>query len=480
MDFISIKFLLFFIPVLILSTFLKSSKTVRFYKYFIALVSIVFYAFFGLGHLLTLILSICINYLGISLLYRFKKRKKTILIFFIILNILYLFTFKYSSFLISTYLGISKVETLPFGILPTDIIIPIGISFYTFRVISHLVESYRNKVTKPDFFSYFCYVSFFPQIISGPIERPDRFYNSLSSPIQIENIKDKSFILIIIGIFKKLVLASFFYDFVQGPFATPSNYSQYDLIITAISYTCMLYLDFSGYSDISIGISRILGFDTPKNFDHPLSAMGFKDFWNRWHISLSTWLRDYVYIPLGGNKKGRLRKYLNTLITFLISGIWHGAGLQYSIWGGLNGILSVLTDVVKNIRTKVLSNIKISDNSVAILRALYKTLGTILTFALVTFTFIFFNSKSLTDAISYIKEMFTSTISDNKYWDPRLLFAIWLTIRSNFIQDSTISKIYGIYKKTPTVIIIILLALLIYLVISLSPSTVPPFIYFKF
>ncbi|HMS41269.1 MAG TPA: MBOAT family O-acyltransferase, partial [Pyrinomonadaceae bacterium] len=191
------------------------------------------------------------------------------------------------------------------------ILIPVGISFYTFRNISHLVDCYRKELPIPSFIDFANYVAFFPQIMSGPIVRAKDFYPYLHEPRKFQYSSGLIITLILSGLIKKYVLASYLYDFSSAPFTSPTNYSSLDLVMAALAYTMMIFVDFSGYSDFAIAFSNLLGFNVLPNFNSPYRAIGLKDFWARWHISLSTWLKDYVYIPLGGSRKGTARKYLN-------------------------------------------------------------------------------------------------------------------------------------------------------------------------
>ncbi len=224
-------------------------------------------------------------------------------------------------------------------------ILPLGLSFYSFKIISYLIDNYKHKISfKQNFINYFIYVTYFPEIISGPISRGKTIIEQLDNTFTFKKDKWlKGIQLIIAGLFLKFVIANRTAVYVNTVFQNYTSYTGLALFIAAILYSIQIYSDFSGYSNMSIGISNLLGIEVERNFNRPYFSKSIKEFWGRWHISLSSWLKDYIYIPLGGNRKGKFRKWLNSIITFLVSGFWHGNGSGYIFWGLYHGILNNLT-----------------------------------------------------------------------------------------------------------------------------------------
>lgn len=531
MQFITFQFFLFFAGIFIFAILLKENK--RYYPSFLLLVSLTFYLFFGWKFFLILLANISLNYL---LLRMTDKLGKKALVFSVVLNVFFLAAFKYYNFGIDTLLQALNLLKIPADIQVLRILIPVGISFYTFRNISHLVDCYRKELPVPPFLDYANYVAFFPQIMSGPIVRAKDFYTYLHEPKLFTYSQGRIITLILSGLLKKYVIASYLFNFAAVPFSAPTNYSSLDLIMAAFAYSIMIFVDFSGYSDFAIALSNLLGFHVNRNFLSPYSAIGLKDFWNRWHISLSAWLRDYVYIPLGGSRKGISRKYLNIIITMFISGLWHGAGMTFVVWGLLHGIGSVIshliTDFLQNRseRKSEETNLSIFDKyeveqlpfetapsqtarglfvgvgeeefndeidallenfdaksvekeenrSKVFVSIFAKTVGWAVTFIYVTFTWIFFTSSSLANAFSFIASIFVSPIVESKIFNFRLVFVITIVLIFNFIGNKSFRFSIGFFDKLPLFIRIPLVAGLTYIILQLGPETMPPFIYFSF
>src|SRR5207342_3805429 len=226
---------------------------------------------------------------------------------------------------------------LPFSL--KTIVLPVGISFFTFMAISYVVDAYRGDFQPTTLEKFAVYLSFFPHLVAGPIVRPGELIPQLEKPRDPRRVDtSRAFYLIATGLFKKVVIANYLASsIVDEVFAAPGQHSSLEILIAIYAYAVQIYADFSGYTDIAIGIALLLGFSFPQNFDSPYTAVSIQDFWRRWHMTLSRWLRDYVYIPLGGNRKGEPRTYLNLMATMLIGGLWHGAAWSFVIWGGLQG-----------------------------------------------------------------------------------------------------------------------------------------------
>lgn len=527
MQFIALEFFIFFLAVFVFAIFLK--KNSKYYRWFLLFVSLIFYLFFGVKFFLILLLNIVCNYL---LLKALDKHGKKILVFSVVLNVAFLAAFKYYNFGVDTLLQVLNQLNIPADFQVLRILIPVGISFYTFRNISHLVDCYRKEIPVPSFVEYANYVAFFPQIMSGPIVRAKEFYENLNAPDSFKYSQGLIVTLILSGLIKKYVIASYLFNYVSAPFTSPANYSSLDLVMAAFAYSIMIFVDFSGYSDFAIALSNLLGFQVSRNFHSPYSAIGLKDFWNRWHISLSTWLKDYLYIPLGGSRKGKFRKYVNIVLTMFISGLWHGAGLNFVVWGLLHGIGSVVshliadkfnrnsepknqTSTIETIETiEVGEEIPITESKKIIVAdekefdeeideilekldshqekpaeqdlpdsfswTALNVLGWATTFIYVTFAWIFFNASSLNNALSFIGSMFVSPIAENKIFNFRLLFVMAIVLLFNFIGDKAFRSSIGFFDKMSLPVRVFVTAILAYIILQLGPETMPPFIYFNF
>lgn len=296
-----------------------------------------------------------------------------------------LILFKYYNFFTDAVGAMLGANSLVFKLT-----MPLGISYYTFKIISYLADIYKGKIDAEKHFGYYAlYISFFPQILCGPIERADHFIPQLKYGCKYEEkLAVEGLEKIILGLFKKLVIADRLALYVGTVFDAPAAYPGLASIMAAFFYSIQLYCDFSGYSDLAIGMAQMLGIRTRENFRYPYFSRSIKEFWNRWHISLSSWLRDYIYIPLGGNRKGKARKQMNILAVFLVSGIWHGSSLSFVFWGALHGFWNMISTPKKE------------DTSV-----LKQILQMIVTFCGVTFTWVFFRAKDLGTAVIMLKHM---------------------------------------------------------------------------
>jgi D-alanyl-lipoteichoic acid acyltransferase DltB (MBOAT superfamily) len=302
--------------------------------------SLFFYSWWNVIYLPLIVLSICTNFLiGSKICSSFDTvgvKRKPLLILGILFNLSLLAYFKYADFFVENvnYLSASNLPTL-------NIVLPLAISFFTFQQIAYLVDSYRGEVKQPDYITYTTFVCFFPQLIAGPIvhykEMIPQFESSANRRINFNNISLGVF-LFSIGLFKKVVIADTFAVWASTGFDVASTLQFVEAWITALSYTFQLYFDFSGYTDMALGIALLFNIRLPQNFNSPYKAKDLQDFWRRWHITLSRFLRDYVYVPLGGNRNGNWQTYSNLLITFLLGGLWHGAGWPFIFWGLMHGI----------------------------------------------------------------------------------------------------------------------------------------------
>ncbi len=333
-----------------------------------------------------------------------KVRKKYLLVSLFI-NLGFLIYFKYSNFFIETFVDSFRLFGKELEVSTLNIILPVGISFYTFQTLSYTIDIYRRnlKPTK-DWLAFFAFVSFFPQLVAGPIERASHLLPQFFKKYRFNYRLVKSgLLLILFGLFKKMVIADRAAFYVNEVYNNTELYEGVSYSIATILFAFQIYCDFSGYSDIAIGTARTMGFDLMKNFDSPYFSKSLTEFWRRWHISLSTFFRDYVYIPLGGSKKGNYRTYTNILIVFIVSGLWHGAAMTFIIWGAIHGIILIIEKLIANKKTKIFEILNLSKNNLS-----NHIFFGLITFSIVCLAWIFFRSNSLPDAFIILNGIFTN------------------------------------------------------------------------
>lgn len=331
MIFSSPIFLFLFLPVVFAVYNLARNGKTR--KLVLVSSSLFFYGWWEVTYLFIIIGSIAVNYCTYKYIILETKKAKVATILGILFNITLLIYFKYSFFIIE------NIQLFTGGLEFTKILLPLGISFFTFQQIAFLIDSFKTKTDNYSLLDYTLFVTFFPQLIAGPIvHHSDMMPQFASNPRVNYPFLIKGLLIFTIGIFKKLIIADTFAVWANAGFSNSAELTFLGAWLTTISYTIQLYYDFSGYCDMAIGLGLIFGIKLPVNFNSPYKALNIQDFWRRWHITLSVWLRDYIYIPLGGNRNGNASASVNVLITFLIGGAWHGAGWNFVIWGGLHGI----------------------------------------------------------------------------------------------------------------------------------------------
>ncbi len=327
-----------------------------------------------------------------------KWKRKTILVFSIIINLGLLFYFKYTNFFIEIMNDFSSGQ-----IKPLNLILPIGISFYTFENLSYTIDVYRGKF-KPvkSFFDYCFFLTFFPKLVMGPIVRASDFIPQIRKDIFVSEMDiAKGLYLILGGLFKKVVISDYIYvNYVQYIFNDPAHHSGIECLMGIYGYAMVIYCDFSGYSDMAIGMAKWMGFTININFDSPYQSSSITEFWRRWHISLSSWLKDYLYISLGGNRVGKVRQYLNLMITMLLGGLWHGASFNFIVWGGMHGLALALD----KLRVSLFSKFKLQIFNYRV----FKFIGIFITFHFVCFCWIFFKASSFRDAGIILTQLFTN------------------------------------------------------------------------
>jgi len=397
MLFNSFQFLLFF-PIVTVIYFLLPYK----FRWFHLLVaSCVFYMAFVPVYILILFFTIAIDYIaGIMIEQAAGSRRKWFLVMSIVANVGVLAVFKYYNFFAVNLNQLASAYSIPL----LSLILPIGLSFHTFQAMSYTIEVYRgNQKAERHLGIYALYVMFYPQLVAGPIERPQNLLHQFYErhDFDYENCKE-GLKLMLWGLFKKIVIADRLAIIVKTVYAHPQNFNGVSLTIATLFFTFQIYCDFSGYSDIAIGAAKVMGFKLMNNFNRPYFAKSISNFWSRWHISLSTWFRDYLYIPIGGNRASRLRLYINLAIVFLISGLWHGANWTFIVWGALHCFYLISGMITKKARVGILNTMSIRKNS-----SLNNFLSIVITFLLVSFAWIFFRAANLHDAVFISTHLFT-------------------------------------------------------------------------
>ncbi len=437
------------------------------------------------------------------------RRRKYYLRLSMLANLGMLGIFKYTNFFIDTFNGIasSQLDLL-------DLTLPVGISFFTFQTMSYSIDLYRGKL-KPveSILDFGFYVSFFPQLVAGPIVRAADFLPQINQNIKIsEEDLTRALLLICGGLFKKVIISDYLgVNFVDRIFDEPERYSGFENLMAVYGYAMQIYGDFSGYSDMAIGIGLLMGYRLPINFRSPYQSSSIQDFWRRWHISLSTWLRDYLYISLGGNRKGQFRTYLNLLITMILGGLWHGAAWRFVVWGALHGLMLTIDRVLKDTKT-TLQNLlqgaldkidrymisKSEDPDDRFSRISWATqgwlslavsvfshlMGILFTFHFVCFCWIFFRAKSFGSALEMIQRIF-SDLSLSQAWPVltgyrEVFLLMFLGYTLHFLPEDVDFFTYKKFLRWPILAKSLAVAVIIWLVIHMRSTDAQPFIYFQF
>jgi alginate O-acetyltransferase complex protein AlgI len=332
-----------------------------------------------------------------------KSKRKTILILSLFFNLGFLFIFKYYNFFNDSLRVIFQHYSLFYGSPALNFLLPIGISFYTFKNLSYAIDVYRGDKSPEKHLGYYAlYVAFFPQLLAGPIERAKRFLPQLFEKFDFDYERVTNGLkLMLWGLFQKMVIADNLAPLVDSVYNDPAHHSGVGLVLATLFFAFQIYCDFAGYSDMAIGAAQVMGFTTMDNFNRPYFSKSIPEFWRRWHISLSTWFRDYLYIPMGGNRVSIPRWYINLFIALLICGLWHGANWTFIVWGGLHGIYLVFSGFTRNIREKIHKAMGL--DRVPRLHNYFK--GAV-TFSLVCFAWIFFRANNISDALYIISHLF--------------------------------------------------------------------------
>lgn len=404
MLFNSYSFIFLFLPITFFGFFAIGARNHLVAATWLTLASLFFYGWWNPVYVALLLASIAFNY-GVGLLIAKEHRpawaptKKTVLVIGITADLLLLGYYKYANFFLST---INNLASTHWSF--SEIILPLGISFFTFTQIAFLVDTYQGKVKEFNFIHYALFVTYFPHLIAGPVlhhkEMMPQFANAGTYRANYDHIA-VGLTFFAIGLFKKAVLADGIAPYANTGFSSVASGQQLTLFEAwggALAYTFQLYFDFSGYSDMAVGLSRLFGIRLPLNFDSPYKATNIIDFWRRWHMTLSRFLRDYLYLPLGGNRKGKARRYFNLMITMLLGGLWHGAGWTFVIWGALHGLYLIINHAWRAVRKEIGSDDRIQSQ-------FGKFAGWTLTFVAVVVGWVFFRSQTLGDALAMLGGM---------------------------------------------------------------------------
>lgn len=476
MLFDSFQFSIFFIVVTLLYFFLP--HRIRWLLLLIS--SCYFYMAFVPIYILILGFTIVIDYFaGLSIEAAKGKRRKLFLVCSLIANIGVLSIFKYYNFLNQnlTYLinSFGFKNPLPF----LSLLLPIGLSFHTFQAMSYTIEVYRgHQRAERNFGIYSLYVMFYPQLVAGPIERPQNLLHQFREKHKfdgnriIEGLK-----LMLWGFFKKLVIADRLAIYVNSVYNNPQQHTGITLLLATFFFAFQIYCDFSGYSDIAIGAAKVMGFDLMINFNRPYFAKSVSEFWNRWHISLSTWFKDYLYISLGGNRVSIPRLYLNLFLVFLISGLWHGANWTYIIWGALNGFYLIFAIISKKYLDPIKRLIEIKK-----LPILNLTLQILITFMLISFAWIFFRANTVGDAFMIVKKILTFSgpiYTENPsmliYSFFGIFFLTFIELKREFYKGE-----FSLFNNQNWLVRNFAYAMLIILILTIGVFDGGQFIYFQF
>ncbi len=479
MLFPTFEFLIFFAVVLTLNWLLK--KWPLAWRLFLFLSSYFFYAVWSVNFLLALVFITLFNFYNAKAISNNLAQRKKLLFGGVLVNLLVLGYFKYYDFFqFPAQLLLQKIG-LSADFFLLNIILPLGLSFYIFRAISYSADVYLNKI-KPtsSLLDFSIYIAFFPQLLSGPIMRAGNFLPQLKNGGAKKIDKLYEYLsLFLLGLFKKLVIVSYLTsNIIDNTFAVPENHAFTTILLAVFAYSIVIYLDFSSYSDMAIAVAGFMGFRSPINFNLPYLALNISDFWRRWHISLSTWVRDYIYFPLGGSRKGKIREYTNLIIVMIIIGLWHGAAIHFVIWGTIHGLFLAGTHAYQ--KRKNTNSLSQSKKQIKKWKIIIKNfLAWIITFSFISFAWIFFRSSTTEDAFQLINNLFFP----EKFTEPLKLYVIIFIILGFLLlvfEKQIMKGLINIQQKMSLIPLTVFVILVIILIFEFSPDIVPTFIYFSF
>jgi len=465
-------FALFFLIVLPLSWLLMPK--VHRWRPFIIVASYVFYAWWDWRFIFLLAGCTVWNQVMALRIHRSQvaARRKALLWLALAGNLGVLGYFKYYDFFVSSSDNLLSVAGLEAPVGLRSIVLPVGISFFTFMAISYIVDTYRGELVPTTFEKFATYLSFFPHLVAGPIVRPGELIPQLDGPRNPRRVDtSRAFYLIATGLFKKVVIANFLAaNIVDEVFGAPGQHSSLEILIAIYAYAVQIYADFSGYTDIAIGIALLLGFSFPQNFNSPYAARSLQDFWRRWHMTLSRWLRDYVYIPLGGSRRGSVVTYRNLMLTMLIGGLWHGAGWTFIVWGGIHG-----TGLALERRRRERPGYVVPLDT-----RRRRVLERLVTFQVVCIAWVFFRADTFQTAWDMLTGLFTGWGSPSPLVTSGVLLAIVVGIGSQYLPARFPYAVMERFGRLPVAGQALVLAFALTLTNAMGPEGVAPFIYFKF
>lgn len=473
MTFQSLEYLIFF-SILFILHWTLFSKRKEHQNGLIVVASLVFYGWWDWRFLGLLIITALSTFLSSRWMDNTNdaKKRKFLLVGTIVINVGILFFFKYFNFFVQSFIDALSLMGMSVNVTTLHILLPVGISFYTFTALSYTIDVYQHKVESTnDALAYFAYVMFFPSILSGPISRAQKQLPQYFSRRNFDFDKSISACkLILWGGVMKLCLADRLGIYVDTIYANIAQHNGTTLLITSILYSIQIYADFAGYSLMAIGFGKLLGIDLQTNFIRPYFAKTVTDFWRRWHISLTTWFRDYIYFPLGGNRCSKARWALNTLIVFAISGLWHGAAYTFIIWGAMHGVCMVIERLVYGEKIKQLSDKFSMSNIIRI----------IITFTIVNFAWIFFRINNLGDVMQIFKKIFTEP--GKPFLDTNTLLMGFVAMAIIFIYDLVKEKHLNIHLPSSRFMVVRYLTaiMLIVYILAFGVLNGGSFIYFQF
>ncbi len=450
-------FLLFFALVYPL---FRAVKTAVGKRLVILVCSFIFYGWWNPLYLLLISWIICADFTAVQLMAKTGK-KRLFLTMSIVNNLTVLGFFKYANFVIDNFNSLMDSAAIGYNLPPADILLPVGISFYIFQSMSYTIDYYYGKVEREtSLIQYGAFVSFFPQLVAGPIERASHLLPQMKNwpRAKREDIAEGIYIFTC-GMFKKIALADYFAVYSDKIFANPMGYTSGDLLAGALAFTWQIYFDFGGYTDMARGIAKMMGIDLMENFRMPYLSHNMGEFWNRWHISLSSWFRDYVYIPLGGNRNGRFKETRNIFATMMLSGLWHGAAWNFVLWGFTHSVLHVVTKRAG--RIKLLSRTPMFIKRIAV-------------FIILIFTWIFFRAENAGDACTIIGRIFTTELTT-----PGMPVVMATMIALCYGYEWILEYGKGEFTKTPPFRAAAMIFMIVYLAVFASYG-ISEFIYFQF
>lgn len=483
MLFPTFEFGVFFLVVFAVGWELRRDPNWR--KLFLVGASYFFYGWWDWRFVGLLVLSSAINFSAGWLLDRLGRpsMRKTVVAFAVILNLSILGFFKYYGFFLDSLRVLLETLNLERDLPFMQVILPVGISFFTFQGISYVVDVYRGHVrASHSVLDVFLYISFFPQLVAGPIVRAADFLPQLDETPRLTRAMGAiGVVLILSGLIKKMVIANYLAtELVDPVFFDPSVLGGADLLIGVYGYAVQIYCDFSGYSDIAIGIAALLGYKFSENFNQPYRASSLQDFWRRWHISLSTWLRDYLYIPLGGNRGGGFATYRNLFLTMFLGGLWHGAAWTFVFWGAFHGAALGIERFARQKLNALAPPAGEEPGYITRLsRPLNRVLGVIATFHLVCFAWIFFRAENFTLASTYVTGLADWSVP-SLYVTPFIAALIAGSLCFQFTPPKLAEWLARPLEYAPSAVLGLVLGLGIFLIWAAAPAGVAPFIYFQF